>query len=433
MRSLFLIAFFSFSSIATFAQNLYFPPLTGNTWDTIAPTQLGWCPTKIDTLLNFLEDENTKAFIVLQDGKIVIEQYFDNFNQNSSWYWASAGKSLTAFLTGLAQEQGYLNINDTTSTYLGQGWTSCTAAEEEKITVLNQLTMTSGLDDGWGGDSDCTDDTCLFYEADAGTRWAYHNAPYTLIEEVVANAVGSTYNQWTNNTIEAQTGMSGIWIKLGYNNVYWSKPRDMARFGLVMLNNGVWDTDTVMHDQSYLNDMIVTSQNLNNSYGYLWWLNSGPDYMVPGLQWVFNGNITANAPNDMYAAMGKNGQLLNVVPSKNLIVVRMGDNPNNSLVPVSFQNDMWEKLNDVMCFTSVSELESNSIHISPNPAQNFTQINSNKNFINSEFRIYDVLGNQLVKGIISSANQKVNIESLPTGVYMLQMDDMNKAIRFLKN
>ncbi|MBT8196109.1 MAG: serine hydrolase, partial [Bacteroidia bacterium] len=137
MKNLLLIIAVCFSCQISTAQNLYFPPTTGNTWDTISPLQLGWCPAKIDTLIQFLENENTKAFLVLQDGKIVLEHYYDNFNQNNLWYWASAGKSLTAFLTGLAQEQNYLSITDTTSDYLGLGWTSCSPAEEEKITILN--------------------------------------------------------------------------------------------------------------------------------------------------------------------------------------------------------------------------------------------------------------------------------------------------------
>ncbi|NNC84968.1 MAG: T9SS type A sorting domain-containing protein, partial [Bacteroidia bacterium] len=261
----------------------------------------------------------------------------------------------------------------------------------------------------------------------------YHNAPYTLVEQVVANAVGTTYNQWTNNTVEAQTGMSGLWIKLGYNNVYWSTPRDMARFGLLMLNNGVWDTDTVMHDQAYLNDMITTSQNLNSSYGYLWWLNSGPDFMIPGLQFVFNGNITPNAPTDMYAAMGKNGQLLNVVPSKNLIIIRMGDNPNNSLVPVSFQDEMWQKLNDVMCFTSIDENKSSILSLLPVPAKDYIQINSSEQFIDSEFSIYNMLGEIVTHGTITSVNHQVAINSIPAGVYYIKIGDANQALRFIKH
>ena len=52
------------------------------------------------------------------------------------WYWASAGKSLTAFMVGIAQQENYLSISDTTSDYLGQGWTNCTQSQEEKILSL---------------------------------------------------------------------------------------------------------------------------------------------------------------------------------------------------------------------------------------------------------------------------------------------------------
>ncbi|MBL0096369.1 MAG: hypothetical protein IPP46_07610 [Bacteroidetes bacterium] len=64
---------FLFIFLNSQAQNLYFPPLTGNAWDTISPVSLGWCPDKIDSLTDYLENKNTKAFILLKDGKIVIE------------------------------------------------------------------------------------------------------------------------------------------------------------------------------------------------------------------------------------------------------------------------------------------------------------------------------------------------------------------------
>ena len=70
--------------------------------------------------------------------------------------------------------------------------------------------------------------------------------------------------------------------------------------------------------------------------------------MAPGSQTVFPVEICANAPKDMFAAMGKNGQLINMVPSKGLVVIRMGDVPDNFLVPFNFQNDLWAKLNAVI-------------------------------------------------------------------------------------
>ncbi|MCF8301510.1 MAG: serine hydrolase, partial [Haliscomenobacter sp.] len=58
------------------AQSLYFPPATGSIWDTISPKTLGYCQTNIDRLYEFLEANNTRAFILLKNGKIVLEKYF---------------------------------------------------------------------------------------------------------------------------------------------------------------------------------------------------------------------------------------------------------------------------------------------------------------------------------------------------------------------
>ncbi|MBK9012904.1 MAG: beta-lactamase family protein [Saprospiraceae bacterium] len=175
-----LLAFLLLLSFGKFnAQSLYFPPLTGNAWETLSPDSLGWCDDNIQELYDLLETNNTKAFLLLKDGRIVLEKYFGTFTQDSAWYWASAGKSMTASLVGIAQQDGLLDINDPSSDYLDTGWTACPPDKEALITIRHQLTMTSGLDDGVP-DHYCTLDTCLQYLADAGTRWAYHNGPLHL-------------------------------------------------------------------------------------------------------------------------------------------------------------------------------------------------------------------------------------------------------------
>lgn len=332
---------------------IYFPPNTGNTWATVTPAELGWCEDQIPQLLSFLEGNNTKAFIVLKNGKIVIENYFGTFTQDSLWYWASAGKTLTSYLVGIAQQNGQLSINDLTSSYLGSGWTSCTVAQENNITVRNQLTMTSGLDDGVA-DEYCTLPSCLQYLAPAGTRWAYHNAPYTLLDGVLEGATGQTLNGLVFSALKQPTGMDGFFIQSGYNNVFLSTARSMARFGILMQNGGNWNGNQLMTDANYYQEMITPSQNLNNSYGYLWWLNGQSSYMVPGSQLVLPGMLFPHAPSDVYAALGKNGQFLNVSPSEGLVFIRMGNAPDNSLVPFLLNDQIWEKLNYVMC-TPVAE------------------------------------------------------------------------------
>lgn len=333
---------------------MYFPPVTGTVWETTTPASLGWNESAIPGFLAFLSSNNTRAFLVLKDGKLVMENYFGkqlanpalDFNVSSNWYWASAGKTLTSACVGIANAQGRLNLDAKTSDYLGVGWTSLTLAQENRITVRNQLTMTSGLDDGVAN-PDCTTKACLVYKADAGTRWAYHNAPYTLLDNVISAATGKDLNVFVNEQIESKIGMDGTFIKTGNNNVYYSTPRAMARFGLLLLNKGKWDQTEVI-PPAYFDLMVTTSQNINLSYGYLTWLNGKASSMVPGLQTVFNQSISPNAPADLFAAMGKNGQLINVVPSQGLVVIRMGDAPDTSLVPFLFQDEMWKELNKVI-------------------------------------------------------------------------------------
>jgi CubicO group peptidase (beta-lactamase class C family) len=331
---------------------LYFPPLTGSEWQTASAASLGWNEAQLNDIYTYLQQKGTKAFIILKNGKIVTERYFGSFTADSTWYWASAGKTMTAMLVGIAQQEGLLNINTRTSQYLGTGWTSLPLAKENLITVRHQLTMTTGLDDAVTPDNDCTSPACLVYKADAGTRWAYHNAPYTILDKVVENVSGTTYNSYFQQKIRDRIGMNGTWFKgTGYNNVYYSNARSMARFGLLMLNKGKWDQTFVLNDSNYFNAQVNTSQNLNLSYGYLTWLNGKANYMLPSLQLVFSTMLTPNAPADMYAALGKNDQKVYVVPSQSLVVIRMGESAGNVQLAVSsFDNELWGKLKTVIGF-----------------------------------------------------------------------------------
>jgi CubicO group peptidase (beta-lactamase class C family) len=418
----------------SFSQNIYFPPKTSSTWETVSPDSLGWCIDKIDTLFNFLQQKNSKAFLVLKNGKIVIEHYFDSFTQDSLWYWASAGKSLTALVVGIAQEEGFLSIEDSTSKYLGAGWTSCPPDKEGLIKIRNQLAMTTGLND-LVPDNYCTDPSCLIYKADAGTRWAYHTAPYTLLDNVIENATGQNYNIYFNNKIRSRIGMNGLWLPNGYNNIYYSNARSMARYGILILNHGVWDTDTLIHDTNYFNSMVNTSQDLNKSYGYLWWLGGKESYMIPQLQFVFPGTWAPDAPSDMIAALGKNGQIINVVPSLGLVLVRMGNSPDSSLeVTTYFDNQIWQKLNDIMCNQTLVEtnnalvnkfkLEQN--YPNPfNPSTNISYSIPKSSYVT--LKVFDILGREiatLVNEEKSAGTYNVQFainNFLSSGIYFYQL------------
>jgi CubicO group peptidase (beta-lactamase class C family) len=329
----------------------YFPDVSS--WETKNPKDLAWDESKINELYQLLEKKNTKGFIVLKDGKIVLEKYWgkdligiQNFNQNSLWYWASAGKTLTAALMGIAEQENLLNLNEKTSKYLGTKWTSLSPSQEDKILIKNHLSMTTGLNDQVAN-SGSFEPKDFQYKSDAGTRWAYHNGPYTILDQILTKAVKMDFDTYFKQNLASKIGMVGEWRWVGNNHVYFSNARSMARFGLLVLNQGVWNSEMILN-KNYLASMIKGSQELNKSYGYLWWLNGKESFMLPQSQVVIKGNMIPNGPNDMVMGLGKDGQFLCVVPSQNLVLVRLGNDPDESLVPITFLNEIWALLNDVI-------------------------------------------------------------------------------------
>ena len=323
---------------------MYFPPIGSSTWETKSVASLGWDETQVQPLLDYLELKNSKSFIVLHNGKIVIENYFNGHAAGDLRYWASAGKTLTATVTGIAEQEGYLNINNKVSDYLGTGWTSATLAKENLITNKHLLTMTSGLNDALG---DNVSPANLQYVADAGTRWAYHNV-YVKLQDVIAEATNQTWTNYFDTKLRDKIGMTGSWVPYLGLSVYRSDSRSMARFGLLALNNGKWQNNQIV-PQSYMQNATNTSQNLNLAYGYMWWLNGKSNFRLPQTQLQFSGTLIPTAPSDMYCALGKNDQKIYVIPSRKVVIIRMGDAADAESFGLSdFDEVLWEKISAVI-------------------------------------------------------------------------------------
>jgi CubicO group peptidase (beta-lactamase class C family) len=315
----------------------YYPPLSGTAWETVNPRDLGWNESKLGELINYVESNNSSAFIILYKGKIVTETYWKGFGINSSERIFSASKSIAGFLSGLAAEQGKIDLDKKVSDYIGIGWSNSAAFRENQITVRHLISMTSGLAED------------LTYEVPPGTKWYYNTIAYHKVYEVLAAGFGQSNAQYTSEQ---------LWKKIGMQDSYWdTEPgggpsmscsgRDMARFGLMILSEGKWNETTMMKNSTYFNSMLESSQNLNPSYGYLWWLNGKSSFMLPGTSVeVFPGTLVANAPADMVSALGFGDKKIYVVPSEDLVVIRHGA-PSNAPVSYAlsnFDNEIWKRL-----------------------------------------------------------------------------------------
>ncbi|WP_232771656.1 serine hydrolase [Tenacibaculum sp. Bg11-29] len=282
--------------------------------------------------------------MVLVDGKIAVEEYYNGHTANDTWQWNSAGKTLVTATTGIAQQNGLINIDNKVSEYLGIGWTNTTVQQENLITVKNLLSMTSGLND----EPQLVVKPNLTYLANAGTRWAYANV-FQRLMDIIEKTNDAEFEIYFNNELRNKIGMTGSWNNGLIYHIYNSDARSMARFELLASQNGKWEGEQIINE-NFFKESKTTSQSINPSYGYLWWLNGKSEYMLPSSQTKFTGELVSNAPEDMIAAMGKNGQRIYIVPSKNIVIIRMGEatGSGDNFELSSFDTIFWQKFNEVV-------------------------------------------------------------------------------------
>ncbi len=337
-----MVLFILFLS-SVFGQESYYPPTNEHEWETLDPADLGWNVDALDALIYWQGESDSNAFLILKDGKIVVEEYYGDFDRESFWYWASAGKTVTGLLIGALEQQGLIDINEPSSTYLGEGWTSTTPEQEEEITVWHQLTMTTGLEYEVEN-LNCTLPECLLFREPAGEQWYYHNAPYTLLTHVIEAITEQNINVTVNNILGEIPGFQGAFLPgvMEFNRVFVSRARDMARFGIFIKRGAQWDGIPPVVSETYYNDMLTNTQDINPSYGYLWWLNSGESFIPPEFPNSINRQLIPNAPPEVISALGLNSQVLQIIPSQNVIIVRLGNDPGSLF---NYIEEMWDYLN----------------------------------------------------------------------------------------
>ena len=182
--------------------------------------------------------------------------------------------------------------------------------------------------------------------------------------------------------------------------------------------------------------MTNSSQNINKSYGYLTWLNGKDSYMLPQSQVIFNGSLMKDAPNDLFAAEGKNGQIINVVPSQNLVIVRMGNSPGDGFGNISnfFNNDIWTYLNEIICNSTSTKdhiEESVDLTLASNLVKNQLHIINNGVDGEIEIQIYNTNGSL----VYFNKNQyTIDISSLKNGTYFIKLKtkEVSKTLKFVK-
>jgi CubicO group peptidase (beta-lactamase class C family) len=307
-------------------------------------------------LFEYLIQNNTSSFLVSEKGKVIVEKEFKvqkNLKPKSYMFFnllrhgfiegrsqedvASIQKSIVSILIGIAQQKGLIDINESVTSYIGN-WTQLTQEKERLIKVRNLLTMTSGLDVDFN------------YDAEPGIKWLYNTRAYSQLIYILEKTSGLAINE-----------LSSEWLfdELQMNETFWKErkkglmgfPKDSAKYGLVttakdllkfgefILNGGEVGTNHVISDIDFFDDTFLKSQNMNEAYGYLWWLNNSKTHMTWAKE-LSSGNLFPNAPEETILALGLGSRVLAIVPSEELVLVRLGSFPDD----INFNNNLWKYL-----------------------------------------------------------------------------------------
>jgi CubicO group peptidase (beta-lactamase class C family) len=347
-RIIISLALLSIASAAA-ATELYFPE---DTWETVKPGKVGWREDQLESAVDFAMSRNSSGVVVLYRGRILAERYQELPKKSLRYRGmlhgrdsagrviedvASVQKSVVSFLVGVARERKLIAIDDPVHQYLGVGWSKAKPQQEAVITVRHLLTMTSGLNDK------------LEFAAPAGTKWKYNTSAYARCLNVIAAASGKSSNELTSEWLTTPAGMQDSrWVERSRNSGvlaarhgFATTARDLARFGLLILAEGRWSDEILLHDKKYLAASLAPSQKLNPSYGYLWWLNGQASTVRAGR--AVSGPLLKTAPTDLRAALGALGRKCYIVPSLDLVVTRLGDSPEALRLP-KFDEEFWKLL-----------------------------------------------------------------------------------------
>lgn len=278
---------------------------------------------------------DTRAAIVVYDGKIVAARYAEGFNGDSRFLSWSASKSMTSALIGTLVTDGKLDLEAPAPV---KEWAS--ANDPRRAITLHQLmTMSSGLEFSEpylpGNDStnmlfktramgDFAAAKPLFQEP--GTLWDYSSGTTNLLSRILQEQAGGSLkavHDYSWSRFFEPVGMRSAVFEpdasgshVGSSYFYASAP-DWARFGLLFLNRGKVGERQILSEEWVDYSRTPTPLAPKGMYGAQFWLNGGHPERDEGL-------MMPDCPKDMYVASGYNGQHIAIVPSRQAVVVRLG-------------------------------------------------------------------------------------------------------------
>jgi CubicO group peptidase (beta-lactamase class C family) len=283
--------------------------------------------TENKELLTEIEYFNPAAFLVVKNGKITYEKYWDNYDENSLTNSFSMAKTFIGLLLGIAIDEGKINsVDDPVSDYLPQ------YKYNPELTIKDLLTMSSGINFDESYKSPFGHMAKAYYGTDIkelnkeysvtqtpGKNWKYLGGNTIILSLILEKVTGTTISEYMSKKVWQPIGAKNpaLWSldqKEGREKAYccfYSNARDFARIGKLYLNKGLWNKHRVI-SEDYVNASTSPAYYLKDKngipvdfYGYQMWMNNYKD-----LEIVY--------------ARGIKGQFIITIPEKDLVIVRLG-------------------------------------------------------------------------------------------------------------
>ncbi len=279
-------------------------------------------------------EQVTLSLIVVHDGEIILERYAPGFDMSTRTRTWSTAKSIASTLIGMLVDDGRMSLDQP----LGFGWYPENRSPEtdprNDITLRHVLNMSSGLetiDNGgleyatgsglsyWAGASSVTGARSRALIREPGSYWDYENYDTLLGVYAMKQALGGekAYAEFPRKALLDKIGMRNTLVSTDrfgdfiLSSQVYTNARDLARFGLLYLQGGMWDGERLLSEEwiEFSSTPAPATVGRGGHYGGQWWL-------VP--------EGRSDVPSDAYSTNGNRGQYTVVIPSHNVVIVRRG-------------------------------------------------------------------------------------------------------------
>lgn len=271
------------------------------------------------------KEKRSRSVIVVYKDQIIAEKYAEGFDQNTPILGWSMTKSITATIYGILQNQGKIHLEKTTDI---DAWQNDVRSV---ITYSDLLHMNSGLewDENYDDISDVT--KMLFLNSNMGKvqleksligkpneSWNYSSGTSNLLAGYLLQKQFETHQEYLDfwyaelldkigmHSAIVETDLEGNYVGSSYA---WANTRDWAKLGLLYLHEGNWNGEQIL-DSSFVKYVTTPTSTSEGRYGAHFWLNAG--------------GIYPDVPADLFSANGFQGQMVIIIPSKEVVIVRMG-------------------------------------------------------------------------------------------------------------